>query len=93
MSEGGLLWDVSMALGDISAEMLERYEAGTPVEPDTIARWRQSISKARRAHIALAESCEEIVESGATHERVEAMKQALTRAMGLANYWARADRW
>jgi len=86
-------WDVPVALRDLCLEMLAIHSKGGSADAATVKRWHQWLFKASRAHNALAISCEDIVEGGATTEHVEAMKQALTCAMGQSVYWARADRW
>lgn len=86
-------WDVPLALRDLCLEMLRVHEVGASADAATVKRWHSWLFKASRAHIALAVSCEDIVEKGATPEHLETMKQALTTAMGQTEYWARADRW
>lgn len=86
-------WDVSLALRDLSLEMLDHHRSGKLADPETIRRWHQWIHEAHRAHNALAHACEDLVEEGSTPERLAAMKLALTHAMGQDTYWARADRW
>lgn len=86
-------WDVPAALRDLCVEMLRLHKAGASADAATVKRWHQWLYKAARAHNALAASCEDIVEGGPTPGHVEALKRALTRAMGQNEYWARADRW
>ena len=86
-------WDVSMALRDVSLEMLQFHEAGIAAPPEVVRHWHDWIHAANRAHNALAQACEEIVESGATTVNLDRMKVALTHAMGQNTYWARCDRW
>lgn len=86
-------WDVPVALRDVCIEMLRIHEVGGSADAATVKRWHQWLYKASRAHNALAMACEDIVEDGATEEHLEALKQALTRAMGQSEYWTRADRW
>jgi hypothetical protein len=86
-------WDVSLTLRDLCMEMLLVHEVGASADAATVKRWHKSLTKAARAHSALARSCEDIVEKSANTEHVEAMKRALTTAMGQARYWPRADRW
>lgn len=86
-------WDVPRALRDLCEEMLEIHTAGSIADAETAKRWHKSLFRAARAHSVLAQSCEDIVEMGETAERLEAMKQSLTTAMGQSRYWARIDRW
>lgn len=85
-------WDVPVALRDVCLEMLQIHRSGASADAETVKRWHQWLSKAARAHNGLAACCEDIVEGGPTPEHLEAMKQALTRAMGQTEYWTRADR-
>lgn len=91
--EESVSWDVTLALRDLSLEMLEFHSNKIPAPPETVRRWHDWVHRAQRAHNALAWACEDLVELGATPERLEAMKVALTHAMGQKEYWARADRW
>lgn len=86
-------WDVSMALRDLAIEMLEHHQHGRSADPQTVRRWHDSLHNAHRAHNALAEACEDLVEGGVTDARLAAMKAALTHAMGQVEYWPRPDRW
>ena len=93
MADTDTIWDVSVALRDVSLEMLRHVSTGTTPESDELKRWLDWLGKAARAHNALAVACEDLVELGVSDERIESMKRALTSAQGQANYWARADRW
>jgi hypothetical protein len=86
-------WDVPVTLRDLCVEMLDLQRQGASADAETVKRWHHWLYRVSRAHNALAISCEDIVEQGPTPERLEAMKHALTRAMGQTEYWARADRW
>lgn len=86
-------WDVRLALLDLCLEMLRVHEVDASADAATVKRWHALLFKAARAHSALAISCEDIVKQGATPQHLEAMKQALTIAMGQTEYWARGDRW
>ena len=86
-------WDVTVALQQVCIEMLGYHREGRAADPETVRGWHQWLYKAHRAYNALAFTCEDIVEEGATPERVDAMKQALAHAMGQESYWARKDRW
>lgn len=87
------VWDVSVALRDISLEILNHVRAGAAPESDELKRWLDWLGKAERTHNALAVACEDLVELGVTDDRIESMKQALTSAQGQTGYWSRADRW
>lgn len=82
-----------MALRDVSLEMLRFHEAGEPAPPEAVREWHRWIHNAHLAHNALAHACEEIVENGATSQRLKTMELKLAHAMGQATYWARKDRW
>lgn len=86
-------WDVSAAMCDVMLEMLRIHEHDGTADAATIKRWHTWLQKAAMAHMALATSCEDVVESSATPENLQAMEHALATAMGQARYWARADRW
>lgn len=86
-------WDVPVALRDLCLEMLQIHSAGGSADAATVKRWHTWLYKAGQAYDALAISCEHIAAKGATPEHLDAMKQALTTAMGQSTYWARADRW
>lgn len=88
-----VIWDASMALRDVAIDMLAHHTQGRAADPDTIRRWHEWIHKAHRAHNALEEACEDLVEEGASSERLDAMKSALTHGMGQSQYWPRKDRW
>lgn len=85
--------DVAVTLRDLCFEMLELHGRGGSTDAEMVKRWHQWLYRAASAHNGLAMSCEDIVEGGATPEHLDAMKRALTRAMGQAEFWARADRW
>lgn len=86
-------WDVSLALRDVCVEMLRIHQVNGVADSATVRQWHQQLWRAAAAHNALARRCEVVVEQGATPEHLNAMKQALTRAMGQDAYWARRDRW
>ena len=88
-----VIWDASTALRDVAIEMLSHHSGGRSADPEMIRHWHEWIHNAHRVHNALADACEDIVEEGVSAERLEAMKVALTHAMGQITYWRREDRW
>jgi len=85
--------DVAVVLGDVTFEMYRHKTRESFPDRDELNRWQNSLAEAGRAIQNLQSACEDIVELGATDERVAAMKQALTLSQGQVVYCARGDRW
>ncbi|HPF72471.1 MAG TPA: hypothetical protein PLX09_02595 [Xanthomonadaceae bacterium] len=85
--------DVPLALGDISFQLCTHLDAGTLPSRAELAEWLEWINDAKFSHLALQEACEDIVECGATTERVAKVEKALACCQGQDEYWRREDRW
>ena len=88
-----ICWDVTLAIRDLSMDILRHISTGTAPDQEELKNWLRSLNEAARAYHQLEFACEDLVELGASEERLEAMKQALTHAQGQETYWARKDRW
>ena len=85
--------NVSAVLSDLCFEMFRCHSHGEGVNAETVLRWHKSLVAAAVANDKLTVQCEEIVEQGATAERLEALQKALAHANGQDIYAPRTDRW
>ena len=88
-----ICWDVTIALRDLSFDISGHLAKETAPVQMEMERWLHSLCEAARAYHQLQFACEDLVELGASEERLDAMKRALTHAQGQETYWAREDRW
>lgn len=86
-------WDVTLAIRDLSLDIARHTSVGTIPDKNELIGWLRSLNQMARAYYALEHACEDLVELGASESRLEAMKEALTRAQGQETYWPRKDRW
>lgn len=93
LADGAVVWNVSSVLNSLSFKMLEHHRNGQAVSPETVRNWHQSLHRAHRAYNALMHACQELVEEGSSPSRLDAMKVALTHAMGETDYGPGTDRW
>lgn len=93
LADGAVVWNVSSVLHSLSLEMLEHHRNGQAASPETVRNWHQSLHKAHRAYNALMHACQELAEEGSSPGRMNAMKTALTHALGQTEYGPGTDGW
>lgn len=86
-------WDLATTLRDLSFDMAKHVRAQSQPTLDEIKLWHDWVFNAAPVYWALESACEDLIEEGVSDARVDALKQALTHAMGQAKYWPRKDRW
>ena len=93
MSDVNKRLDVGSAVSGVTWELFAHIKQGTFPDRAELQRWQTTLASAAATQGALLESCEDLIELGASAERVEAVKRAVATAHGQHQYVARRDRW
>jgi hypothetical protein len=81
------------AVSGVSWELFAHLKQGTLPDQSELQRWQATLANAATAQGTLLASCEDLIELGASAERLEAVKRAVATANGQHQYVARRDRW
>jgi hypothetical protein len=93
MSDVNKRWDMGSAVSGVTWDLFTHLKQESLPDRADLQRWQATLASASTAQGALLASCEDLVEFGATAERLEALRRALATANGQHQYIARRDRW
>jgi len=85
--------DVGSAISGVTWELFAHLKQGTIPNRSELQRWQMTLANAATIQGVLLASCDDLIELGASAERVEPVKRAVATASGQNQYVSRRNRW